>query len=377
MRIYLDHNATTPLRDEVVETMTRVLREDYGNPSSVHAEGARARELVERAREQVASLLRAAPREVVFTASATEANNTRLRALRPGQHVVTTHIEHPSVEAPLCELESAGVEVTRVQVDSEGYVAADAVADACRDDTALVAVIWANNETGVIQPVETIASEAAARGIPLHLDATQAVGKIPVDLSRVPASSLALSAHKFGGPKGSGCLLLRDTAGVEPLVAGGPQESGRRGGTENVAGIAGLGMACELAERELPDRMADYAKLRDALWEGIRESIPDVRSNGPPESRLPNTLHVEFRQTAGEVLVQALDLEGISVSAGAACASGSIEPSRVLVAMGRSPEEARGCLRFSVGHGVSAGQIEQVLAQLPDLVARVRAAEGA
>ncbi|MGE4650930.1 MAG: cysteine desulfurase family protein [Myxococcota bacterium] len=377
MRIYLDHNATTPLHDEVVETMLRVLHDDYGNPSSVHAEGARARELVERAREQVASLLRAAPEEVVFTASATEANNTRLRALRPGQHVVTTEIEHPSVEAPLSGLESLGVDVTRVQADSEGCVAAAAVADACRADTALIAVIWANNETGVIQPVEAIAVEAAARGIPLHVDATQAVGKIPVDLSRIPASSLSLSAHKFGGPKGSGCLFMRDSAGIDALVSGGPQEAGRRGGTENVAGIAGLGVACELAERELPRRMAGYAKLRDALWEGIRGSIPNVKSNGPQDRRLPNTLHVEFRQTAGEVLVQVLDLEGISVSAGAACSSGSIEPSRVLVAMGRSPEEARACLRFSVGHGVSAGQIEEVVAQLPDLVARVRAAEGA
>ena len=246
---------------------------------------------------------------------------------------------------------------------------------ACREDTALLALIWANNETGVIQPVEAIADAAAERGIPLHVDATQAVGKVPVDLRRVPLSSLALSAHKFGGPKGSGCLLLRGETGVGPLVSGGPQEAGRRGGTENVAGIAGLGLACELAERELPDRMAGYAKLRDALWEGVRGSIPDVRRNGAPEYSLPNTLHVEFRRVAGEVLVQALDLEGISVSAGAACASGSIEPSRVLVAMGRSPEEARGSLRFSVGHGLSAGHIEQVVALLPELVARVRAAE--
>jgi len=377
MRIYLDHNATTPVREEVVETMAQVLRADFGNPSSVHAEGSRARARVDLAREQVASLLRAEAREVIFTASATEANNTRLRALRAGQHVVTTQIEHPSVEAPLAALEHSGVQVSRVAVDGEGRVSAEAVEAACRAETALLAVIWANNETGVIQPLEAIAEAAASRGIPLHVDATQAVGKIPVDLSGIPVSSLALSAHKFGGPKGSGCLLLREDASVDPLVSGGPQEDGRRGGTENVAGVAGLGLACELAERELPDRMAGYAKLRDALWEGIRGVIPEVRRNGAPEHTLPNTLHVEFQQTAGEVLVQALDLEGISVSAGAACASGSIEPSRVLVAMGRTPEEARASLRFSVGHGVSVGQIEQVVARLPDLVARVRAAERA
>lgn len=377
MRIYLDHNATTPIREEVVETMAQVLRADFGNPSSVHAEGSRARALVEDAREQVASLLCAEPREVVFTASATEANNTRLAGLRPGQHVVTTRIEHPSIEAPLVVLEALGVKVSRVAVDGEGRVSAEAIAAACRAETALLAVIWANNETGVIQPVEAIAEFAAARGIPLHVDATQAVGKVPVDVSRIPVSSLALSAHKFGGPKGSGCLLLRGDARVEALVSGGPQETGRRGGTENVAGIVGLGVACLLAERELPERLTGYAKLRDSLWDGIRGAIPDVRRNGAPEHSLPNTLHVEFRKTAGEVLVQALDLEGIAVSAGAACASGSIEPSRVLVAMGRSPEEARGSLRFSVGHGVSAGQIQAALARLPELVARVRAAEGA
>jgi len=375
MRIYLDHNATTPIREEVVEAMAQVLRAEYGNPSSVHAEGARARAKLDTAREQVASLLGARSGEIVFTASATEANNTRLYALRPGDHVVTTCIEHPSVEAPLAALEAKGVEVSRVPVDTEGRVSAEDVVAACREGTALLTVIWANNETGVIQPVEAIAAAAAERGIPLHVDATQAVGKIPVDLRRVPLSSLALSAHKFGGPKGSGCLVVCGEGVVGPLVSGGPQEAGRRGGTENVAGIVGLGLACELAERELPDRMAGYAKLRDALWEGIRSGIPDIRRNGDPEHSLPNTLHVEFRAAAGEVLVQALDLEGISVSAGAACASGSIEPSRVLVAMGRSPEEARGSLRFSVGHGLSAGHIEQVVALLPELVARVRAAE--
>jgi cysteine desulfurase len=233
-------------------------------------------------------------------------------------------------------------------------------------------VIWANNETGVIQPVAAIAERVRARGLPLHLDATQALAKIPVDLSRLPADFLSASAHKMNGPKGVGCLVARRP--LPPLLRGGPQERGRRGGTENVAGIVGFGVACELAARELEGRGERARALRDRLWEGIQAKVPGVRRNGPAQHVLPNTLNVEFRETAGEVLLQALDLEGVAVSAGAACHSGSISPSPVLAAMGRHPEEARGSLRFSVGQGVDEAQIDRVLALLPDLVARVRSA---
>jgi cysteine desulfurase len=381
MRIYLDHNATTPLRPEVVDAMERVLRGVYGNPSSVHSEGAAAKAEVDRARRRVASLLACDAGDVLFTGSATEANNTvllRVGSARQarGRHLVTTSIEHPSVEAALSVLETEGWRVTRVPVDGDGRVDPEEVADAVTPETALVSVIWANNETGVLQPIEEIAVIVRELGVLIHSDATQAVGKVPVDFRRVPLNLLSLSAHKFNGPKGTGCLIVRGNLAFEPLLCGGPQESRRRGGTENVAGIAGLGAACVLAERELTDRMAEYGRLRDRLWEGIVAKIPRVRRNGSVVHGLPNTLNVEFEGAAGEVLLQALDLEGVAVSSGAACASGSIEPSPVLLAMGRTPEAARGSLRLSVGYGVDDAAIDRVLALLPDLVERSRKAGG-
>lgn len=378
MRIYLDHNATTPVRDEVADAMDRAQRELYGNPSSVHEEGAASRAAIERARAQVASLLSCAPGDVLFTGGASEANNTALLRVAPvlaGRHLVTSNVEHPSVEGPLEALAACGWRITRLPVDATGRLGAAAVAGALTDDTALVSLIWANNETGVLLPIEEVAEVVAPHAARLHVDATQAVGKLPLDLSRVRVDLLSLAGHKFGGPKGVGCLVLRDLPEFEPLLRGGPQEGRRRAGTENVAGIVGLGVACELAERELPDRVRRYAELRDRLWAGLREKVPGVRRNGDPEHVLPNTLNVSFERTAGELLLQALDLEGVAVSAGAACSSGSIEPSRVLVALGLDPLAARGTLRFSVGHGTRESDIDRVLALLPDLVARVRAAE--
>jgi cysteine desulfurase len=378
MRIYLDHNATTPVRDEVAEAVLRVLRDVPGNPSSAHAEGAAARAEVERARERVAALVAARPGEVVFTGGATESNNLAIfgvarAAGAMGRHLVTSAAEHPSVEEPLAALEADGFRVTRVPVDADGLVDPDAVAAAITPETALVSILWANNETGVVQPVARIADLVRARGVPLHVDATQAIGKIAVSLDAVAADLLSASAHKFNGPKGSGFLIVRGERTLAPWLRGGSQERGRRGGTHNVAGIAGLGVAAELARREVHDRADRHASLRDRLWSGIEAKVPRVRRNGAASQVLPNTLCVEFRDTAGDVLLEALDGEGIAVSAGAACASGSVHPSRTLIAMGRSTAEARASLRFSVGHGTTEAQIERVLALLPDLVARVRA----
>jgi cysteine desulfurase len=240
-----------------------------------------------------------------------------------------------------------------------------------------VSILWANNETGVLQPIKRIAALARAKGVPFHTDATQAIGKTPVDLREVPVDFLSLSAHKFNGPKGVGCLIVRGDTAFEPILHGGPQERGRRGGTENVAACVGLGAACELAERELPGRMRDSAELRDRLWEGIEAKIPGVRRNGSTDRVLSNTLNVEFEGAAGELLLQALDIEGIAVSSGAACHSGSVEPSKVLVAMGCSPESARGSIRFSIGYGNDAAQLDHLLRLLPDLVERARQAVGA
>jgi cysteine desulfurase len=377
VRIYLDHNATTPLHPEVVSEMLRVLEGEYGNPSSTHAEGAAARATVERARDQLAHCLNVDAANVSFTAGATEANSSVICGLlrqRPGSHVVTTETEHPSVVAPIEALEQEGHRVTRLAVDADGRLDPAAVGDALQEDTVLVSLIWANNETGVIQPVADIAEVVKARGVLLHVDATQAIGKAPVDLSAIPVDFASASAHKLNGPKGVGCLVAADPALLPPLMRGGGQESGRRGGTENVASIAGFGVACELARLELPDRMEHYADLRDRLWQGISAKVPRVRRNGDPDHVLVNTLNVEFEQTPGEVLLQALDLDGIAVSAGAACHSGSVSPSHVLTAMGRSPEQARGCLRLSVGHGVDAPQIDRTIELLATLVPRVREA---
>ncbi len=372
-RIYLDHNATTPVRPEVAESMVEVLRGGGGNPSSVYAEGAESRALVEAARADVASLIGAEPREIRFTSGATESNNALLVGwLASGDHVVTTQIEHPSVEAPLAWLESQGVAVTRVAPDRDGCVSAADVARAIRAETKLVSVIWANNETGALQPIEEIAGHCNERGVACHADATQAVAKLPIDLAAVPLDFLSSSAHKLGGPKGTGALFVRGDLGLPPLLRGGGQERGWRGGTENVAGIVGYGRACALAREEGASRWERAGTLRDRLWRGISERLPAVRWNGDRNRTLTNTLNVVFEGVAGEVLVQALDLEGVAVSAGAACHSGSIEPSRVLTAMGRSPAEARASLRFSVGHGIDEGQIDRAIELLGELVPRVR-----
>jgi cysteine desulfurase len=376
LRIYLDHNATTPPRPEVVETIEDALRSEFGNPSSVHAEGAAARRLVELARARVGGLLSVPPDTIRFTSGATESNNTILQGqLELGDHVVTTAVEHPSVSAPLAWQAGRGVEVTTLPADADGCVEFAAVEAALRPQTRLVSMIWANNETGAIQPVEPTAALCAERGIPFHVDATQAIGKVEVDLASVTIDYVSASAHKLGGPKGVGALISRSPEALPPLLRGGGQERGLRGGTENVPGIAGFGRACELVARDGPESWEAWRKLRDRLWQGIQAAVEGVRWNGDPERTLGNTLNVEFEGVAGEVLVQALDLEGVAVSAGAACHSGSIEPSKVLLAMGRTPEQARGSLRFSVGHGVDEAAIDRALTLLRELVPRVRAAD--
>ena len=381
MRIYLDHNATTPLRPEVIEVMSEVLREVHGNPSSSHAEGVLARARVEAARDEVASLLGVAASSIYFTAGASEANNAVLMGLleeRGGSgKLVISSVEHPSVVEPAARLEKSGMAVSRVAVDAEGLLDPGAVFEAVDSDTALVSLVWANNETGVVQPMEEIAHGLKERDILLHVDATQAVGKWPVDMQRVSADYLSCSAHKLGGPKGTGCLVAREGTPLHPLIRGGPQERRIRGGTENVAGIVGFGRACALAEEELAERMVGYAALRDRLWEGLCNGVGGLIWNGSREHLLPNTLNLQFQEVPGEVLLQALDIEGVAVSAGAACHSGSISPSHVLTAMGLSPEEARSSLRLSVGHGVNVQQIDSAVSLFAELVARIRRAGSA
>lgn len=361
MRIYLDHNATTPVRPEVADAMARALRETWGNPSSVHAEGAAAREAVEDARAQVAALVGAEPRQVIFTGGATEANNALLSDVR--RRLVTSSAEHPSVRACVEALRERGVAVEMISVDGEGRLDLDALEAAASQQTDLVSLIWANNETGVIQPLDEIARRVAGRA-PLHVDATQALGKIALE---GPWDFLSASAHKLNGPKGVGCLVARREAPV--LLRGGGQERGLRGGTENVPGIIGFGVACELARKELAERSARYAALRDRLWERLR-GIPGARRNGDPGSVLPNTLSVEIPGAEGDALVQALDLEGVAISAGAACHAGAVSASHVLLAMGRTPEQALGSLRFSVGYGNDEAQIDEAAQRLQAVLER-------
>jgi cysteine desulfurase len=384
-RIYLDHNATTPLAPEVLGAMTDVLAHVAGNPSSTHAEGAEARRLIEIARKQVAEALGAGGAEIVFTAGATEANNTVvLGVLQAGArdaergpgHMVLSSIEHPSVLEPAAAFEAAGGRVTRVGVDSDGLVSPDDLRAALEDDTRLVSLILANNETGVVQDMPALARVVAASGARLHVDATQAVGKWPVDLGALGADYLTLSAHKLNGPKGSGCLVARGGAPIEPLLRGGPQEKRLRGGTENVAGIVGLGRACEVATRDLSGRMKRYESLRDRLWQRIVSAVPDARWNGGREHVLPNSLNVELPGLEGDVILQALDLEGVAASAGAACHSGSVSPSHVLVAMGRTPEQAQASLRFSVGEGLDEADIERAADTLLEIVDRATGGSG-
>ncbi len=370
MRVYLDHNAGAPLRGPVRDAMLGVLAGPPANPSSAHREGARARRLVEEARAEVAALIGAAPAEIVFTSGATEANNLALRGVRAGTHIVTTAIEHASVLATA----RARGPVTEVGVDPEGRVAAADVLAACTPEVGLVSVGLANGEVGSVAPVGAIAAGLAGRGILLHTDAAQAAGRLPVDVRSLGVDLLSLSAHKLGGPAGVGALWVRRGVALVPQLTGGPQERGRRAGTENVAAIVGFGVAARLAREELEQAAAHMAALTEALLAGLRARVPDLVPNGPQVGpRLPNTLNVRFPGCSGESLLVLLDLAGIAVSLGSACAAGAPEPSHVLRAMGRPPEEARSGLRLSVGPETTAAEIAYAVEVIARTVAEVRA----
>ena len=375
--IYLDHNASAPLRPEAARALADTAARVFGNASSAHAFGAEARAALSRARKQVASLAGIAPDALVFTSGATESNNTVLRQVPSGAGVVTSATEHPSVLEEVAPLRARGVRVTVLDVERDGRLDPRRFADALTPGTALASVQWANSETGVTQPIAALARAAAERGVAFHCDAAQALGKLPLELGALPVDYASLSAHKLGGPKGAGALYVRPGAALAPLLRGGAQERGRRAGTENVPAIAGFGAACDAARDELAKGAERLRALRDSLWRGIERAIPDVVRNGSAEHVLPHVLDVSFAGASGEALVEALDLEGIAVSTGAACHSGSTEASPVLRAMGVSEELAASALRFSLGPGNDAAQIEHVLARLPELVARVRRARAA
>ncbi len=379
--IYLDHNATTPLRPEVAEAMHAAASRLVGNPSSTHRLGAQTRAAIERARVQVASLVGADPAEVIFTSCATEANATAIVAACADasprrRELLVGAADHASILESAAAWEERGWSVVSAPVARQGGFDPDALRAQLSERTALVSLLWANNETGAIHPIAELCAAAKAEeraaGPWIHVDAVQAAGKLPLAFGELGLHSLSLSAHKLNGPKGVGALVLARGVPFVPFLRGGPQERGHRAGTENLLGIIGFGVACALAEDELAARAERYAALRDQLWAGISKRIAGTRRNGDPHSTLCNTLNVTIDGVDGAVLLEALDLEGVCVSAGAACASGSSDPSHVLLAMGLGLAEARASLRFSVGVGVDERQIERVIALLPDLVQRVR-----
>jgi cysteine desulfurase len=349
--IYLDHNATTPLLPEVVDAMLPYLREHFGNPSSAHVYGRRAREAVDRARAQVAALLGARVEEVFFVAHGTEANNLAIRgvlaALPDKRHVVTSVIEHPATTEPCRELEKQGGRVTWLPVDEHGRVRVSEAVAALRGDTALVTLMHANNETGVLQPIAELAREIRARGVLVHSDAAQSVGKLPLSVGALDVDLLTLVGHKFGAPKGVGALYVRQGTPLRPLLLGAGHERGLRPGTENVASLVGLGQACEVALRTVEEEAKRVRALRDELWERLRARISGLALNGHPEERLPNTLNVRFPGVSGSALLAATP--EVAASTGSACHAGEESASSVLTAMGVEPGAALGSVRLSLG----------------------------
>ncbi len=374
--IYLDHNATTPVAPEVLEAMLPYLTTAWGNPSAIYQFGARLQTVLETAREQVAELIGAGPREILFTSGGTEANNAALHAAlhaHPARrHVITSAVEHSSVLEPCRALESEGYRVTCLPVDRDGLLSLTDLENALTPDTAVVSLMWANNETGVLFPVREIAERCRARGVLFHCDGVQAVGKLAVNVREVPVDYLSLSGHKFQAPKGVGALYVRPQAPFTPLIRGGHQEQDRRGGTEAVPLIVGLGRAAELARQRLADYEARVRPLRDALEAGLLGTVPDTELNGHPTRRLANTTNLTFRGVESEALLILLDLEGICASAGSACLAGSAEPSHVVRAMKPDSAAARQMIRFSLGPENTPQEIETTLAAVRRAVNSLR-----
>jgi cysteine desulfurase len=396
-RVYLDHNATTAVEPSVLDAMLPYLSGEYGNAASIHTFGQRARAAVETAREQVAALIGARPQEIVFTSGGTEADNHAIfgavgalvscsstRSANPlddlhnrcsiahHKHVITSSIEHEAVLNTCQALEKQGVAVTYLPVDREGLISLDALRQAIRKETVLITMMHANNELGTVQPLEEIGRIAADADVYFHTDAVQSAGKLPIDVNALRLDLLSLSGHKFYAPKGIGALYIRGGTRLQQLLYGGHHQRGFRPGTENVAGIVGLGKAAELARKSLAEDAARVSALRDRLEEGLLSRVPHSQANGARALRTPNTTNITFPGIEGEALVIALDLKGLACSTGAACSSGAVEPSHVLTAIGLRPEEARASLRFSLGRHSTGADIDFALKTVPAAVNQLR-----
>lgn len=382
-RVYFDHNATTYAREEVVAAMLPYFRERFGNASSLHFFGQENRDVVDRARASVAALIGAEPEEVIFTSGGTESDNLAIRGMAKARsrggaggagarRIVTSDIEHPAVLKTCQDLTSEGFAVTYVPCAKDGVVRVDLVEEALTSDTTIVSVMLANNETGVIQPVAEIAALAHARGVPVHVDAVQGVGKIPVDVGSLGVDLLSLSAHKFYGPKGIGALYVRRGTPLEPIYTGGSHECGLRPGTENIPAIVGLGEAARISKEELPREMERIGALRDRLERGVLERVRDVLVVGAGAPRVPNTSSLVVHRVEGEAITLNLSMRGFAISSGSACASGANEPSHVILAMGFDPASAQGAIRISLGAENTGGEVDAFLEAFPPVVRRLR-----
>jgi cysteine desulfurase len=374
--IYFDNNATTQVDPEVLQQMLPFLQDQYGNPSSVYSFGKRAAKAVHLAREQIADLLRCEPSEIVFTSCGTESDNSAVQSAllidRDRKHLVTSRVEHSAVVKHAEALARRGYEATWLDVDSEGLIDLGELERAIRDDTAIVSLMWANNETGVLFPIEEAAEICRSKGTLFHTDAVQAVGKIDIDLRRIPINFLSLSGHKLHAPKGVGALYINRKTRFNPYIIGGGQENKKRGGTENTASIVGLGKAAEIASAALRDENTRVKRLRDRFEQGILGAVPSVQVNGHRSRRLPNTSNLAIEGIDSEGMLMLLDQKGLCCSAGSACTAGSLEPSHVLRAMGYSNDRARGSLRFSFGRFNSEAEIDQALHIIPNAVEKLR-----
>ena len=378
MRVYFDYNATSPLSPEATEAVVRATRDLFGNASSVHHFGQQAKAALDEARSAVAALINGDPSEVVFTSGGTEADNFAIRgvadALEPTgrKHLIASAIEHEAVLNTLRALQRRGWQTTLLSVDQTGIVSPERLREALRPDTALVSVMHANNEIGTVQPIAELAGIAHERGAVMHTDAVQSAGKIPVDVRALGVDLLSLSAHKFNGPKGAGALWARRGTRVQPILTGGKHERNRRAGTENVAAIAGMGVAAELARTKQAHDAERLSALRDRLEAGILRDVSGTAVNGARTPRVPNTTNISFDRVEAESLLIALDLEGVAVSTGSACSSGTLEPSHVLKAMGFPPHRTQNSLRFSLGMYSTQDEVDYVVGLLPRLVEKLR-----
>lgn len=377
-KVYFDHNATTPVHPEVAEAVRPFLGDLFGNPSSIHYAGREVRKAVEDAREEIAAFYGCRPLEIVFASSGTESDNLALKGVaylegNRGKHIVTSSVEHPAVLNACRFLESQGFRVTYVPVNRQGIVEPESVRRAIEPDTVLVSIMASNNETGCLMPIGEIGEIARKAGVLMHTDAVQATGKISLDWQKLPVDLLTFSGHKINGLKGAGGLIVRKGVDIVPVIHGGHQERGLRGGTENVIGIVAMGKAFSLLRKNMGAEVAEVKRLRDALERALFDRIPELVLNGHPTLRMPNTVNISFRHVEGEALLLNLDMLGIACSSGSACTSGSLEASPVLLAMGADPTDSQGALRFSLGYGNTDGDVAYAVESIEKVVDKLRA----